>query len=102
MGIAAFRDSVLFVPRTPSGSVVAGDWGGVRWLYAFTGRDQLRLWMPDPTVEQPYLTVFGWRLLDVAVPAVGRPAGIVVDVAGDRPLLLPPVRGIVPDAAAVA
>ncbi|WP_327065797.1 hypothetical protein [Kitasatospora sp. NBC_01302] len=48
-----------------------------------------------------YLTVYGWRLLDVAVPMLGVPAGIALDVAGTAPFLSPPVVGVVPDAVAV-
>lgn len=40
-------------------------------------------------------------MLDVAVREVGVPAGIAIDAAGSRPMLLPPVRGIVPDDVAV-
>ncbi|MFI6448119.1 hypothetical protein [Kitasatospora sp. NPDC050543] len=49
----------------------------------------------------PYVTVHGARLLDIAVPAVGVPAGVVLDVAGPSPAFLPPVTGIVPDSVAV-
>ncbi len=41
----------------------------------------------------PYLTVRGDRLLDVAVPALGVPGGIAVDVAGEAPMLFPVVEG---------
>jgi hypothetical protein len=32
--VAAFREAVLLLPQTADGSVAAGDYGGVRWLYA--------------------------------------------------------------------
>jgi hypothetical protein len=52
-----------------------------------------------------YWTVLGSRLLDVAVPAAVTeariPTGVAVDVGGVRPLLLPPVSGIVPGPVAV-
>jgi hypothetical protein len=40
-------------------------------------------------------------LLDVAVPDVGVPAGVAIDVAGTEPMMLPPVRGIVGEGFAV-
>ncbi|MEV0266269.1 hypothetical protein AB0I49_33680 [Streptomyces sp. NPDC050617] len=48
-----------------------------------------------------YRTVLGARLLDVVVPAVGVPAGVALDVGSERPMMFPPVVGIVPDAVAV-
>ena len=104
--LAAFRDTVLLVPHSADGAVVAGAFGGLQWLYAFTTAAELAAWVVasggDATAEQPYLSVLGSRLLDMAVPSVGRPAGVAIDVAGEQPMLLPPVHGIVPDAVAVA
>jgi hypothetical protein len=46
--------------------------------------------------------VLGARLLDVVVPASEEPTGVAVDVADeDGSMMFPPVRGIVPDGAAV-
>ncbi|MEV5613643.1 hypothetical protein [Streptomyces sp. NPDC052225] len=53
--------------------------------------------------EWTYRTVLGAKLLDVAVPAAGVPCGVALDCA-DAPeggTVFPPVKGIVPDAAAV-
>ncbi|MGA9309507.1 MAG: hypothetical protein WBV74_03945 [Pseudonocardiaceae bacterium] len=84
---------------------MAGDCGDVRWLYGFTTPAELAAWVVarggDGDVEHGYVTVRGSRLLDVAVREVGVPAGIAIDAAGSRPMLLPPVRGIVPDDVAV-
>jgi hypothetical protein len=55
-----------------------------------------------PGPEWEYVTVLGSRLLDVAVPAVvGEPAGILLDVGSERPMMFPPMAGIVPDEAAL-
>jgi hypothetical protein len=56
----------------------------------------------DAAAEQPYVTVLGSRLLDTALPEVGAPAGVAIDVAGAQPMFLPPVHGIVPEEWAVA
>ncbi|WP_035846704.1 hypothetical protein [Kitasatospora azatica] len=100
--VMEFRRSAVLVP-TQGGEPLAGELGGVQWLYAFTGEDALMRYAQAREMgpEVPYLTVYGWRLLDVAVPAMGVPAGVAVDVAGPAPFLLPPVHGIVPDAVAV-
>lgn len=97
-----FRRSVVLVP-TVGGEPLAGDLGGITWLYAFSGEDALGRFAVARGLgaAAPYLTVSGARLLDVAVPAMGVAAGVAVDVAGPAPFLLPPVHGIVPDAVAV-
>lgn len=104
--VAAFRQTVLLVPQTLDGSVIGADLGGVWWLYAFTTSEELAAWVVaeggDGDARQSYMGVLGRRLLDEAVPDVGQPAGIAIDVAGPQPMLLPPVHGIVPDAVAVA
>lgn len=98
-----FRRALVLVPLSGE-AVWSADSGGVRWLYAFTGEASLRRFLGardiQPGTEVPYMRVYGARLLDVAVPAVGAPAGIAVDVAGPWPGLLPPVAGIVPAAVA--
>lgn len=102
--VEAFRRSVVFVPQDASAGVLTADQGGVRWLLAFSTEQELVRYavaVGRGDREWDYLTVFGWRLLDVAVPAVGRPAGVALDVAGARPMVFPPVAGIVPDDAVV-
>lgn len=103
--VGEFRRALVLVPLSGEG-VWSADSGGVRWLYAFTGEESLGRFAAargiEPGTELPYMRVYGARLLDVAVPAVGVPAGIVVDAAGPWPGLLPPVAGIVPEAVVVA
>lgn len=101
-----FRDAVVLLPQTADGPVAAGDYGGLRWLYAFTTETELASWVVarggDATADQAYVTVRGSRVLDALLPAVGVPTGIAIDVAGAAPMLLPPVRGVVADEQAVA
>jgi hypothetical protein len=102
--VSAFRDSLVLVPQD-GGGAVAMEVSGVQWLPVFTTHAELAAWVVarggDGDVEQNYLAVQGSRLLDVAIPDLGFPAGIAIDPAGIAPMMLPPVRGIVPDAAAV-
>jgi hypothetical protein len=84
---------------------LAGDYGGIRWIYAFSGEEQLARFAVargEGSREWAYRRVLGARLLDAAVPAVGVPCGVVLDVGSDgEGVLFPPVTGIVPDQAAV-
>ncbi|MDT0486205.1 SseB family protein [Streptomyces doebereineriae] len=96
-------------------AMCSGEADGVRWLYAFTSTAELERFAraraeagTDPgwaSGRIRYWTVLGSRLLDIAVPAAvaesRTPAGVAVDVGGIRPLLLPPLSGVVPDQVAV-
>ncbi|MEV7122165.1 SseB family protein [Kitasatospora griseola] len=102
--VAEFRSSAVFVPQDADGALWAGDEGGIRWICAFTDEGELEAFAGARGFTGagiPYLTVLGSRLLDVAVPAAGVPCGVALDAAGAEPMLLPPVRGIVPDGCAV-
>jgi hypothetical protein len=98
------RESVLYLLRAGDADVMATQADGIRWVYAFTTRTELARFAAlrggrDASVD--YVTVRGDRLLDAGVPSTGTATGIAVDVAGDQPMLFPPVRGIVPDRVAV-
>jgi hypothetical protein len=103
--IGEFRRSAVLVPTTADGGWWAAESGGIRWLHAFTGEAALARFAQrrDGRAgrEWSYVTVYGARLLDVAVPAAPVPTGVVLDVAGPVPAFLPPMAGIVPDAAAL-
>ncbi|GAA2832198.1 hypothetical protein GCM10010441_66010 [Kitasatospora paracochleata] len=102
--MAEFRAALLYVPQDAHGRVWSGDRGGIRWIHAFTSEAQLAAFAEKSGHREPelaYLTVRGSRLLDVAVPAVGQPAGVALDAAGTAGMLFPPMRGIVPDTAAL-
>ncbi|MEY9937018.1 SseB family protein [Streptacidiphilus sp. MAP5-3] len=101
--VDAFRRAVLLCP-TEDREPLAVDDRGITWLLAFTTPAALARWAVargDGAVTWEFARIDGALLLDVAAPEVGSPCGVAVDVGSDRPLLLPPVRGIVPDRAAV-
>ncbi|MFE4874308.1 hypothetical protein [Streptomyces sp. NPDC056682] len=107
--ISSFRDTTVLVPLVPASGgglgFLTADLRGVRWIHAFS--DELAAWRFNGLQHGPkgwcdFMAVQGWRLLDVVVPATGVPCGVALDVgSGDDGVLLPPVMGIVPDAAAV-
>ncbi|MBF9070476.1 SseB family protein [Streptacidiphilus sp. NEAU-YB345] len=98
-----FRRAVLLCP-TEDREPLAVDDRGITWLLAFTTPAALARWAVargDGAAPWEFARIDGARLLDVAAPEAGSPCGVAVDVGSDRPLLLPPVRGIVPDRVAV-
>ncbi|OFA56702.1 hypothetical protein BEN35_05625 [Streptomyces fradiae] len=102
--VGEFRRTVLLLPLS-GGRFMTGHQGGVRWIHAFTGERQLarfaRARGAAPEEAWEYAAVLGARVLDVLVPELPGPAGVAVDVADEHgSMLLPPVRGIVPDEAA--
>lgn len=107
--VGELRRSVVLVPVS-GGAFVTGLSGRVRWLYAFTSEESLARFARAREGgtgvatgrECEFVAVLGARLLDVVIPEWGVPAGLAVDVADEGgAMLFPPVRGIVPDAAAV-
>lgn len=91
--LAAFRSAVLIVPTDGHNALLTADQQGVCWVYAFTDESALArfaLARGEAGRHWPYLTVLGGRLLDAALPAVGRPAGVVVDVGSEQPAFFPP------------
>lgn len=103
--VGEFRRTAVLVPWV-DGGLMTGVFGGVRWIYAFTDEAALarfaRARQAPPDQEWEYAALLGARLLDVIVPELGGPAGVVVNVADeDGSMLFPPTRGIVPDAVAV-
>ncbi|MDQ1048253.1 hypothetical protein [Streptomyces sp. V4I2] len=103
--LGEFRRTAVLVPITEDGSPLAGDFDGIRWIYAFSNESTLArfaITKGEGAREWPYRRVLGARLLDAAVPATGVPCGVALDVASDGDgVLFPPVVGIVPTAAAV-
>ncbi len=98
--VSSLRDSVLYVPTSSETALMSGDRGGVRWIYGFTTEAELAdffLARGEGDDEVAYMTIRGDRLLDVALPAMGVPGGIAVDVAGDQPMVFPGVVGVVPE-----
>ncbi|WP_374200132.1 SseB family protein [Streptomyces sp. AC555_RSS877] len=95
----------MLLPVAEDESPLTGDYAGIRWIYAFSDESALARFAiarGDGSQEWAYRRVLGARLLDVAVPAVGVPCGVALDVGSeDEGVLFPPVVGVVPDAVAV-
>lgn len=102
--VGEMRRTTLLVPIVNGGLWTARS-GGVRWVCGFTDEKALA----DFAVRQgrgeqawDYAALLGARIVDEIIPAMGEPAGLAVDIAGDSgAMVFPPVTGIVPDAAAV-
>lgn len=102
--LGEFRRTTVLVPLDPYDSLWTAEWGGVRWICAFSDEAALARFahaQGDGGREWTYRTVFGARLLDVAVPALGVPAGVALDAGSAEGTLFPPVAGVVPDDVAV-
>ncbi|MFD7613309.1 SseB family protein [Streptomyces sp. NPDC059828] len=103
--LEAFRETAVLVPRH-SGALLTTDFGGVRWILAFSDESALARYAiarGEGDADWEYQTVLGARLLDAAVPSAGVPCGVALDAADgeEHAVLFPPVAGVVPDAAAV-
>ncbi|MFC8091306.1 SseB family protein [Streptomyces sp. NPDC057301] len=103
--VGEFRRSEVLVPVVDD-SLLSVAAGGVRWLFAFTDDAALARFAQARGEAVPErVPVYGARLLDQVVPEVakadGRPVGIAVDAGSAAGLVLPPAKGVVPDAAAV-
>ncbi|WP_425472916.1 hypothetical protein [Streptomyces botrytidirepellens] len=109
--LGEFRRTAVLVPLGeepgPDGErgLLTADWGGIRFILAFSNEQALARYARARDAyrrEWAYQTVLGARLLDVAVPAAGVPCGVALDCAdGVDGMVFPPVRGLVPEAAAV-
>jgi hypothetical protein len=102
--LARFRDALLLVPLGPRTTVLVSSQGGIRWLLAFSSESELARYSvarDEGDQECRYVTVRGARILDEFLAAIGGSCGVAIDIAGDRPMMLPPVRGIVPDSIAL-
>ncbi|WP_330259597.1 hypothetical protein OG586_24105 [Streptomyces murinus] len=101
--VGEFRRTAVLVPVDEHDVPLTGDYGGVCWIFAFSDETALAryaLARGEGDREWAYQRWLGARLLDAAVPAVGAPCGVALDVGGPG-ALFPPVAGIVPDRVAV-
>ncbi|WP_411041703.1 hypothetical protein [Streptomyces collinus] len=109
--LAEFRRTPVLVPLgdgpgpVHERGMLTAHWNGVRFILAFSDEQALARYARERGAfarEWTYQTVLGARLLDVAVPAAGVPCGVALDCAdGPDGMAFPPVRGIVPDEAAL-
>ncbi|MET9448820.1 SseB family protein [Streptomyces cinerochromogenes] len=109
--LGELRRASVLVPLD-RGGLWTGRFGGVRWVFAFTGEEALARFAQERARESgsaqdsarpwEFAELLGARLLDEVIPAMGEPAGIAVDVADPYgAMLFPPALGIVPEEAAV-
>ncbi|MEU5430527.1 SseB family protein [Streptomyces olivoreticuli] len=102
--VGEFRRTAVLVPMDGQGGLWTAEFGGVQWIHAFTDETALARFAAargEAARDWEYRSVLGARLLDVVVPAVGEPTGVALDVGGERPMMFPPVAGIVPERAAI-
>ncbi|MER5806773.1 hypothetical protein ABT143_01020 [Streptomyces sp. NPDC002033] len=102
--LADFRSRVVLVPLDERGGLWTAAFGGLDWICAFSDEVALARFAEardEPGDRWPYRRVVGARLLDEVVPALDFPCGVALNAAGPDGAVFPPVRGIVPDVAAV-
>ncbi|MEW9519250.1 SseB family protein [Streptomyces tubercidicus] len=102
--VGEFRRTSVLVPVV-NDSLMSAELSGIRWLYAFSDEQELARFAMSrgaaPETELPYVRAIGARLLDVVIPAIEEPAGVVLDAGSEQGMVFPPVSGIVPDSVAV-
>ncbi|MEF2529584.1 hypothetical protein [Streptomyces sp. CS62] len=102
--LAEFRDGIVLVPSDEHGGPWTTRLGDLDWLCAFSDEEALyRFAVARGEVDRewPYRRISGARLLDEILPALDFPCGVALNAAGPDGAVFPPVRGIVPDAAAL-
>ncbi|KJY26598.1 hypothetical protein VR46_40005 [Streptomyces sp. NRRL S-444] len=98
--MADFRSRVVLVPL----DLWTAELGGLDWICAFSGQEELARFAEargEACQEWTYRRVVGTWLLDELVPALDFPCGVALNAAGPEGAAFPPVRGIVPDTAAL-
>jgi hypothetical protein len=96
--VMALRAAVLVLAMADRQRPLVVTDQGMNWLCAFTGTGALAEFgaaRGEANRTWSYVTVSGAALLDRWLPAIDRPCGIAVDLGGVRPVLFPPVRGVV-------
>lgn len=102
--VGEFRRSEVLVPVVDD-SLLSVEAGGIRWIFAFTDDAALERFAQARGEAVPErVPVYGARLLDQVVPGATKaagPVGIALDAGSPAGMVLPPVAGIVPGAAAL-
>ncbi|MCX5450969.1 SseB family protein [Streptomyces libani] len=102
--VGEFRRTPVLIPLI-NDSLMSAELSGIRWLYAFSDEQELARFAASrgaaPETELSYARAVGARLLDVVIPAIEGPAGVVLDAGSEQGMVFPPVSGIVPDSAAI-
>ena len=95
----ALRSALLLIPLTDDDRLLTSTFGELTWVCAFTSEQEYARYLlarDEQGGARRFHTAFGWRLLDVLVPTVSGPTGVVIDVAGATPMAFPPVVEEVP------
>lgn len=100
--VGEFRRRLVLVPLS-DGELTAAELGGLHWIYAFTSQETLAAFARGRGAggEWEFQSLYGARLLDEVIPSLPFWCGVAVDAGSEGGQLLPPVRGIVPERAAV-
>lgn len=102
--VGEFRRTPVLIPLV-NDSLMSAELSGICWLYAFSDEQELARFAVSrgaaPETELSYARAVGARLLDVVIPAIEGPAGVVLDAGSEQGMVFPPVSGIVPDSAAI-
>ncbi|MFJ7776246.1 hypothetical protein [Streptomyces yangpuensis] len=102
--LADFRARLVLVPLDDRDGLWTAELGGLDWICAFSDEEALARFAVargEIDREWTYRRVVGARLLDDLVPALDFPCGVAWNAAGPDGMAFPPMRGIVPDAAAL-
>ncbi|MGW6884687.1 SseB family protein [Streptomyces sp. MT206] len=102
--LADFRGRLVLVPLDEAGGLWTAELGGLDWICAFSSEEELARFAEargEAGQEWTYWRVVGAWLLDELAPALDFPCGVALNAAGPEGEVFPPVRGIVPDAAAL-
>ncbi|WP_109508515.1 SseB family protein [Nocardioides speluncae] len=96
--VESLRRSELLVPSAADGAPLTTELDGVLWVLAFTSEQALAVYADARgavTRSTYFLTLPGSLLQDVALPALGRPGGIAVDLGSAFPMLFPAAEPVV-------
>ncbi|MZD07309.1 hypothetical protein GTW43_19805 [Streptomyces sp. SID5785] len=102
--LGEFRRTPVLLPLGEQDAPLTADIEGIRWILAFSHEEALARFAierGEGSREVSYRRVLGARVLDVGVPVVGVPCGVILNPGSEDGMLFPPVAGIVPDRAAV-
>ncbi|MFH7599671.1 SseB family protein [Streptomyces racemochromogenes] len=102
--LAEFRERPVLVPFDERGGLWTSRLGGLDWICAFSDEETLAGFARargETDRAWEYHRVLGARLLDEVIPALDFGCGVAWDAAGPDGVLFPPVRGVVPDSAAL-
>ncbi|MFJ2750108.1 MULTISPECIES: SseB family protein [unclassified Streptomyces] len=102
--LAGFRSRTVLVPLDVRGGLWTAELGGLYWICVFSDEEALARFAEarnESGREWTYRRVAGARLLDELLPGLDFRCGVAWNAAGPDGTVFPPIRGIVPNAAAI-